>query len=100
MWYADGPHFENGLFQGNLFIVCLFQVFDSNIEHLPLFVYKLPFGAYNIILTDKIIFTTTRLAGQKKLLLIANQRAETSLDAEQVCLYAVHVFIYLYICSF
>ncbi|KAJ8301898.1 hypothetical protein KUTeg_020885 [Tegillarca granosa] len=77
--YAKGRHFIAAHCDKN----STYQVFDSNIEHLPLFVYKLPFGAYNVILTDKIIFTTTRLAGQKKLLLIANQRAETSLDAEQ-----------------
>nr|XP_022297301.1 uncharacterized protein LOC111106775 isoform X2 [Crassostrea virginica] len=60
-----------------------YQVFDSNIEHSPLFVYKLPLGACNIILSDKTIYTTTRLAGEKKLLVIANQKAETSIEDQK-----------------
>ncbi|XP_055999241.1 uncharacterized protein LOC125654012 isoform X3 [Ostrea edulis] len=60
-----------------------YQVFDSNMEHSPLFVYKLPLGACNIILSDKTIYTTTRLAGEKKLLVIANQKAETSVEDQK-----------------
>ncbi|XP_071082712.1 uncharacterized protein [Haliotis cracherodii] len=59
-----------------------FQVYDSHVEHSPLFVYKLPIGAYNVILTDRLIFTTSRVSG-RRLLIISNQRAETSLEDHQ-----------------
>lgn len=68
----------------NWILIFLTQVFDSNIEHSPLFVYKLPLGACNIILSDKTIYTTTRLAGEKRLLVIANQKAETSVENQKV----------------
>ncbi|XP_046564861.1 uncharacterized protein LOC124273631, partial [Haliotis rubra] len=60
-----------------------FQVYDSHVEHSPLFVYKLPIGAYNVILTDRLIFTTSRVSG-RRLLIISNQRAETSLEDHQM----------------
>ncbi|XP_041350104.1 uncharacterized protein LOC121369224 isoform X2 [Gigantopelta aegis] len=58
------------------------QVYDSDLEHSPLFVYKLPVGVYNVILTDRLIFCTSRLSG-KKLLVLSNQRAEISLANHQ-----------------
>jgi len=44
-------------------------------------------------MTDKVIFTTTRLGGEKKMLVIANQRAETSIEDDQVYM------IYIFLCS-
>ncbi|XP_052092114.1 uncharacterized protein LOC127728604 isoform X1 [Mytilus californianus] len=57
-----------------------FQVYDSNIDRSPLFAYKLPIGSDIVILTDKVLLAMTRLASGKKLYIIANQRAETSMD--------------------
>ncbi|XP_063404631.1 uncharacterized protein LOC134688085 isoform X2 [Mytilus trossulus] len=57
-----------------------FQVYDSNIDRSPLFAYKLPIGSDIVILTDKVLLAMTRLASGKKLYVIANQRAETSMD--------------------
>lgn len=77
--YAKGRHFV----AAHCDKTTTYQIYDSDVEHNPLFVYKLPFGAYNVILTDKVIFSTTRLGGEKRLLVIANQRAETSVDDQQ-----------------
>lgn len=60
------------------------QVYDSNLEHNPLFVYRLPIGSLHTILTDRIIFMDTKLAGDQKLLVLSNQRAEISGDSDQV----------------
>ncbi|CAG2245012.1 PI4KA [Mytilus edulis] len=56
------------------------EVYDSNIDRSPLFAYKLPIGSDIVILTDKVLLAMTRLASGKKLYVIANQRAETSMD--------------------
>lgn len=53
-------------------------------EQSPLFVYQVPLGADNLIFSDKIIFCTTNVGG-KKLTVISNQRAETSMIDQQVC---------------
>lgn len=71
----------------NCSIDLILQVYDSNIDRSPLFVYKLPVGSDTVILTDKVLLATTRLASGKKLYVIANQRAETSIDKTQVTFY-------------
>ncbi|XP_053407428.1 uncharacterized protein LOC123565052 isoform X2 [Mercenaria mercenaria] len=60
-----------------------FQVFDSNLEHHPLFVYRLPVGALHTVLTDRIMFMATKLAGDQKLIVLSNQKAEISEDSDQ-----------------
>ena len=35
------------------------QVYDIDVENLPMFVYKLPPGTSNVLLTDRVIFTIT-----------------------------------------
>ena len=35
------------------------QVYDIDVENLPMFVYKLPLGTSNVLLTDRVIFTIT-----------------------------------------
>ncbi|KAL5013415.1 hypothetical protein ScPMuIL_007685 [Solemya velum] len=60
-----------------------YQVFDSTIEHLPLFVYKLPLGACKVILTDKLLFSMLKLSGEKTLLVMSSQKSETSVDDHQ-----------------
>ncbi|KAK3101004.1 hypothetical protein FSP39_000154 [Pinctada imbricata] len=74
--YAKGRHFITAHDNKS----STYQIFDSNIEHLPLFVYKLPTGSYNILLSDKVIHTMTRLSGEKRLLILANQMAESSIE--------------------
>lgn len=58
------------------------QVYDSEGQHSPLFVYKLPPGAENVILTDRLTFTLSRRNGSQ-LLVLSNQRAETSTETLQ-----------------
>ncbi|KAL4238144.1 hypothetical protein ACF0H5_002856 [Mactra antiquata] len=77
--YAKGRHFVSAYCTKN----SLFQVYDSNMEHNPLFVYKLPVGSLHTILTDRIMFLDTKLAGDQKLLILSNQRAEISEDGDQ-----------------
>ena len=35
------------------------QVYDIDVENLPMFVYQLPPGTSNVLLTDRVIFTIT-----------------------------------------
>lgn len=65
-------------------MILFLQVYDSNIDRSPLFAYKLPIGSDIVILTDKVLLAMTRLASGKKLYVIANQRAETSMDQTKV----------------
>ena len=61
-----------------------FQIYDSNIERLPLFVYRLPTGSDTVLYSDKVLLAMTRLASGKKFYVLANQKAETSTDQIQV----------------
>lgn len=63
------------------------QVLDSDAEHSPLFVYKLPVGADNVILTDKLIFAVIAHSRDRKLMILSNQKSENSVDEHQVCNY-------------
>lgn len=53
-------------------------------EHNPLFVYKLPVGSLHTILTDRIIFMTSKLSGDQKLIVLSNQKAEIKEESDQV----------------
>ena len=64
-------------------------MYDSDLEHNPLFVHRLPVGSMHNILTDRIIFMTSRLAGDQKLMVLSNQKAEIREDSEQVFLQVV-----------
>ncbi|XP_064605669.1 uncharacterized protein LOC135470577 [Liolophura sinensis] len=77
--YAKGRHFISA-HDGRS---CQYQILDSGMEQSPLFVYQVPLGADNLIFSDKIIFCTTNVGG-KKLNIISNQRAETSMADQQV----------------
>ncbi|XP_013413671.1 uncharacterized protein LOC106176012 [Lingula anatina] len=57
-----------------------YQVYDSNLEHNPLFVYKIPANTENLLLTDKLMFMTQMADGKTQLMLLSNQMSETSLD--------------------
>ena len=35
------------------------QVYDIDVENLPMFVYQLPPGTSNVLLTDRVIFAIT-----------------------------------------
>lgn len=59
-------------------------MYDSGLEHSPLFVYRLPVGSMRNTLTDRIIFMTSKLAGDQKLMVLSNQRAEIREDSDQV----------------
>ncbi|XP_055958242.1 uncharacterized protein LOC126827750 [Patella vulgata] len=59
-----------------------YQVYDSCVEHSPFFIYKLPIGTYDVILTDSIIFAVSSIHGQR-LLVISNQKAEISSEDQQ-----------------
>ena len=48
-----------GLFLLNLLKHDIFQVFDIDVENLPMFVYQLPPGTSDVLLTDRVIFTVT-----------------------------------------
>ena len=62
----------------------LLQVYDSKLEHNPLFIYKLPLGSQKVIFSDKVIFTASRLGGEHKLIALSNQKTETAGDEEKV----------------
>lgn len=34
-----------------------FQIYDVDVENLPMFVYQLPPGATDVLVTDRVIFT-------------------------------------------
>ena len=34
-----------------------FQIYDIDVENLPMFVYQLPPGATDVLVTDRVIFT-------------------------------------------
>ena len=67
----------------NVFL-SLFQIYDSKLEHNPLFIYKLPLGSLKVTLSDRVIFTASKLGGEQKLLILSNQKTETSEDQEKV----------------
>jgi hypothetical protein len=58
-------------------------------------VYRLPVGSLHTVLTDRIMFMATKLAGDQKLIVLSNQKAEISEDSDQVCYYTVLNYIYL-----
>ena len=49
-----------------------------------MYMYKLPCGSQQVLFTDKLIFTVSPSEGNNKLLLIANQFAETAFNRNQV----------------
>ncbi|WAR18296.1 UVR8-like protein [Mya arenaria] len=55
-------------------------VYASDLHHNPLFVYQLPVGSLFTTLTDRVTFVASKLAGNQKLLVLSNQRAEISSD--------------------
>ncbi|RMX41048.1 hypothetical protein pdam_00003288 [Pocillopora damicornis] len=58
------------------------QVYDIDVENLPMFVYQLPPGTSNVLLTDRVIFTITHQEQSEETLLSiqSSQLAETSLS--------------------
>ncbi|XP_076469360.1 uncharacterized protein LOC143299801 isoform X3 [Babylonia areolata] len=76
--FARGRHFITAHDQK----AATLQVYDSEIQFSPLFIYKLPPGAENVILTDRVTFTLSRRNGCQ-LLVLSNQRAETSAETLQ-----------------
>ncbi|KAK3585949.1 hypothetical protein CHS0354_038491 [Potamilus streckersoni] len=77
--YAKGRHFV----AAHCDKTSTYQIYDSNVEHSPLFVYKLPHGSVSIVFTDRVIFTSSVLGGENKLIVISNQRAEMSAETEK-----------------
>ncbi|GFR62453.1 X-linked retinitis pigmentosa GTPase regulator-like protein [Elysia marginata] len=77
--YARGRHFITAHCTASSTL----QVLDSGAEHSPLFVYKLPGGARNVILTDKLIFTVQADSREGRLLVLSNQKSENSMDEGQ-----------------
>ncbi|XP_074645668.1 uncharacterized protein LOC141901958 isoform X2 [Tubulanus polymorphus] len=70
--YSRGRHFISAFDKSR----GTFQVYDSTVEHLPLFVYKIPVNADNLILSDRLIFYSKWKDGIE-LNFISNQMAET-----------------------
>lgn len=60
----------------------ILEVYDIDVENLPMFVYKLPPGTSNVLLTDRVIFTITHQEQSEETLLSiqSSQLAETSLS--------------------
>ncbi|RUS76283.1 hypothetical protein EGW08_015955 [Elysia chlorotica] len=77
--YARGRHFITA----HCTVSSTLQVLDSDAEHSPLFVYKLPGGARNVILTDKLIFTMLSDSRERRLMILSNQKSENSMDEGQ-----------------
>ncbi|BFZ08491.1 hypothetical protein BsWGS_11531 [Bradybaena similaris] len=77
--YARGHHFITA----HCKLSSTLQVLDSDAEHSPLFVYKLPVGADNVILTDKLIFAVIAHSRDRKLMILSNQKSENSVDEHQ-----------------
>lgn len=77
--YARGRHFITA----HCKVSSTLQVLDSDAEHSPLFVYKLPGGARNVILTDKLIFTVLADSREGRMMILSNQKSENSLDEGQ-----------------
>ncbi|KAL3853004.1 hypothetical protein ACJMK2_016594 [Sinanodonta woodiana] len=77
--YAKGRHFV----AAHCDKTSTYQIYDSNVEHSPLFIYKLPHGSVSIVFTDRVIFTSSVLGGENKLIVISNQRAEMSAETEK-----------------
>ncbi|CAL1526241.1 unnamed protein product [Lymnaea stagnalis] len=77
--YARGRHFITA----HCTLSSTLQVLDSVSQNNPLFVYKLPVGAENTILTDKLIFTVINHSRDRKVFILSNQKSENSLDEHQ-----------------
>ncbi|CAG5123144.1 unnamed protein product, partial [Candidula unifasciata] len=77
--YARGHHFITA----HCTLSSTLQVLDSDAEHSPLFVYKLPVGAESVILTDKLIFAVIHHSRDRKLIILSNQKSENSVDEHQ-----------------
>ena len=71
------------------------QVLDSDAQHSPLFVYKLPLGSENVILTDKLILTVLLDSRDKRLMVLSNQKSENLAHTEEVgSIYIQFIFYY------
>lgn len=77
--YARGRHFISAYCDKT----AILKIYDSKLEHSPLFIYKLPLGSLKVILSDRVIFATSRLGGEQKLMILSNQRTETSVDEDK-----------------
>ncbi|XP_052272508.1 uncharacterized protein LOC127873013 isoform X1 [Dreissena polymorpha] len=76
--YAKGRHLVTAYCTKN----STYEVFASDMEHSPLFVYKLPIGSLFTTFTDRLTFLASKLAGDQKLTIVSNQRAEVSDSSE------------------
>ncbi|XP_031571187.1 uncharacterized protein LOC116305433 [Actinia tenebrosa] len=57
----------------------ILQVYDTDVEHLPMFIYQLPSGTSQFILTDRLVFCVVHdNQGKTSLSIISSQLAETS----------------------
>ncbi|XP_052768315.1 uncharacterized protein LOC128208770 [Mya arenaria] len=74
--YARGRHLVTAYCTKN----STYEVYASDLHHNPLFVYQLPVGSLFTTLTDRVTFVASKLAGNQKLLVLSNQRAEISSD--------------------
>ncbi|XP_005100274.1 uncharacterized protein LOC101858037 isoform X2 [Aplysia californica] len=77
--FAKGRHFITA----HCTLSSTLEVMDSDAEHSPLFVYKLPVGAENVILTDRLIFTMIHDSRDKKLMVLSNQKSENLMNDQQ-----------------
>lgn len=76
--YARGRHFITAYDQKSSTL----QVYDSDVWHAPLFVYKLPSGVESFILTDRVIFSLSHHKGCQ-LMVLSNQKAESAIETQQ-----------------
>ncbi|XP_074613691.1 uncharacterized protein LOC141873555 isoform X3 [Acropora palmata] len=60
----------------------ILEIYDIDNENLPMFVYQLPPGTVDVLLTDRVIFTITHqeLSGETLLCVQSSQLAETSVS--------------------
>ncbi|XP_064632820.1 uncharacterized protein LOC135491095 isoform X2 [Lineus longissimus] len=78
--YAKGRHFVTAYNR----VKRTFEVFDSSLDHRPLFIYEVPKQADDVILTDKLIICSMKQDVNVRLMFISNQMAETSPEQNQV----------------
>uniref|UniRef100_T1IUI1 Uncharacterized protein n=1 Tax=Strigamia maritima TaxID=126957 RepID=T1IUI1_STRMM len=72
---AKGRHFVAGYYAPN----SILSVHSVDLNIAPLFVYKLPAGANNILLTDRLLFVTTK----NQLMILSSQFAESTIDGKK-----------------
>ncbi|KAF6037867.1 hypothetical protein EB796_003824 [Bugula neritina] len=82
---AKGCHLISGVDKADLSL----KIYDSSVEHHPLYVYNLPAWTEHLVYTDRLIFCAFP---SKHVLVLANQLSEKDVNTQQQTGYVIHQF--------